>query len=111
MLVKELGLTDDQVQKARAIYDRMNASATSLGAQMIAREQNLDQLFATGHVTADRVTAETGALGELQGHLRSVHLTAHLEMGALLTAKQVANYQQLRSYGDAPQRPQHHHAG
>ena len=32
------------------------------------------------------VTAETEALGELQGHLRSVHLIAHLEMRALLTA-------------------------
>ena len=38
-LVKELGLTDDQVQKVQAIYDRMNASAKSLGAQMIARER------------------------------------------------------------------------
>ena len=57
------------------------------------------------------MTAETEALGELQGHLRSVHLTAHLEMRALLTPEQIANYQQLRGYGDAPQRPQHHHAG
>jgi Spy/CpxP family protein refolding chaperone len=104
MLVKELGLTDDQVQKVQAIYARMNASAKSLGAQMIAREQNLDQLFATSHVTADRVTAETEALGELQGHLRSVHLTAHLEMRPLLTPEQIANYQQLRGYGDAPER-------
>lgn len=111
MLAPQLGLTDDQVQKVQAIYDRMNASAKSLGAEMIAREQNLDQLFATGHVTPDRLTAETEAIGELQGHLRSVHLTAHLEMRALLTPEQIANYQQLRGYGDAPQRPQHHHAG
>jgi len=78
---------------------------------MIAREQNLDQLFATGHVTPDRLTAEAEALGKLQGRLRSVHLTAHLEMRALLTPEQIANYQQLRGYGDVPQSPQHHHAG
>jgi Spy/CpxP family protein refolding chaperone len=74
-------------------------------------KQNLDQLFATGQVTADPVTAETEALGELQGHLRSVHLTAHLEMRTLLTPEQIADYQELRGCGDAPQRPQHHHAG
>ena len=88
-----------------AIYDRMNASAKSLGGEVIAREQNLDQLFATGHVTPDRLAAETEALGALQGNLRSVHLTAHLEMRAPLTPEQIANYQQLRGYA------QHHHAG
>jgi Spy/CpxP family protein refolding chaperone len=105
----QLGLTDDQVQKTRVIYDRMNASAKSLGAELIAREQNLDQLFATGVTTPDRLTAETKALGELRGHLRSVHLTAHLEMRALLTPEQIASYQQLRGYGDATQPAQHHH--
>ena len=105
MLAKQLGLTDDQVQKVQAIYDRMNASAKSLGGEVVAREQNLDQLFATGHVTPDRLAAETEALGALQGNLRSVHLTAHLEMRALLTPEQIANYQQLRGYA------QHHHPG
>jgi len=111
MLAKQLGLTDDRMRRTQAIYDRMNASAKTLGVALIAREQNLDQLFATGNVTQDRLTADTKTLGELQGQPRSVHLTAHLEMRSLLTPEQIASYQQLRGYGDTTQPPRHHHGG
>jgi hypothetical protein len=53
----------------------------------------------------------TGAIAELQGRLRAVHLSAHLETRALLNPDQIARYEQLRGYGDqqAPaQRHQHH---
>jgi Spy/CpxP family protein refolding chaperone len=110
-LAKQLKLTDDQVQKTQAIFDRMSAAAKLLGTEVIAREQDLDQVFVEGHVTPDRLTAETLALGELQGRLRSVHMTAHLEMRGLLTAEQIASYQQLRGYGDAAKPMQHHHDG
>jgi hypothetical protein len=110
-LAKQLGLTDDQVRKTQAIHDRMSAGAKSLGAELIAHEQTLDQLFAKGRVTPDRLTAETLVLGELQGRLRSVHLIAHLEMRDVLTAEQIASYQRLRGYIDTVTPVQHHHAG
>jgi hypothetical protein len=60
----------------------------------------------------DSVTAEAVSIGELQGRLRSVHLTAHLETRAFLTSDQVTTYQRLRGYGDSaePSR-QHRHPG
>jgi hypothetical protein len=61
------------------IFDRMSAAANPLGGKLIAREQALDQLFATGAITPERLAAETAAIGELQGRLRLVHLAAHLE--------------------------------
>jgi hypothetical protein len=60
-LAKQLGLTDDQVQKTQAIYDRMNASAKSFGAKWIAREQELDQLFTTAQITPESSDGRDGS--------------------------------------------------
>jgi hypothetical protein len=54
----------------------MNAAAKPLGSEVIAREQALDQLFAKGEITPNRLATETAGIGELQGRLRSVHLSA-----------------------------------
>jgi hypothetical protein len=90
----------------------MSVAAKPLGAELIAREQVLDQLFAKGEITPGRLTAETAAIAELQGRLRSVHLSAHLETRALLNPDQIARYGQLRGY-NGPQGPgsNHHQHG
>jgi hypothetical protein len=103
-------LTEPQRQQAQAIFDRMNAAAKPLGAELVEREQVLDQLFAKGEITPDRLATETAAIAELQGRLRSVHLGAHLETRAVLSLAQIALYGQLRGYGD-PAAPMHHHHG
>ena len=91
-------------------FERMSAAAKLLGGELIARERTLDQLFATGEVTPNRLSAETAAIGELQGRLRSVHLAAHLQIRALLNPEQIVRYKQLRGYGE-PTPVQHHHHG
>jgi hypothetical protein len=89
----------------------MSAAAKPLGGELIAQEQALDQLFAIGEITSDRIVAATASIAALQGRLRSVHLAAHLETRALLDADQISRYRQLRGYGD-PQAPaEHHHHG
>ena len=108
-LAKELALTESQLQQVTAIYDRMSAAAKPLGVELIDRERVLDQLFATREVTPVRLATETAAIGELEGRLRSVHLTAHLETRALLNPHQIALYQQIRGYGDPGALPHHHH--
>jgi hypothetical protein len=98
----QLGLTEAQHQQVASAYDRMGAAARPIGDELIARERNLDQLFATRDITPARLATETAAIGELQGRLRSVHLAAHLETRALLNAGQIALYQQLRGYEGQP---------
>jgi hypothetical protein len=110
-LTEELGLTDTQRRDVQAVFDRMSAAAKPLGGELIAQEQALDQLFAKGEITPDRLTAATAAIAELQGRLRAVHLSAHLETRALLNADQIARYQQLRGYGDSSAPEHHHHHG
>jgi LTXXQ motif family protein len=109
-LAAQLGLTKNQQRDVTAIFERMSAAAKPLGAELIAREEVLDQLFVKGEITPERLAAETAAIGTLQGRLRSVHLAAHLETRALLNPDQIARYQQLRGYGE-PAEPQHHHHG
>src|SRR5215471_2658646 len=110
-LAAQLGLTETQQRDVKAIFDRMSAAAKPLGVELIAQEQALDQLFAKGEITPDRLTAATAAIADLQGRLRAVHLSAHLETRALLNADQIARYQQLRGYGASPALEHHHHHG
>jgi len=105
-----LHLSDEQRQQVNAIFARMSAAAKPLGAALIEREQVLDQLFARGEITPERLAVETAAIGDLQGRLRAVHLAAHLETRALLDPDQIALYRRLRSYDD-PSAPAHHHHG
>ena len=108
-LAQQLKLTDKQRQQVQKIFDWMSAAAKPLGAELVERERVLDRLFAKGEITPDRLTAETEAIAELQGRLRCTHLAAHLETRALLSADQIALYQQLRGYGSPAERMHHHH--
>ena len=109
-LAQELKLTEVQLQQVQAIFDRMSTAAKLLGAELVERERVLDQLFAKGEITPERLGAETAAIAELQGRLRSVHLAAHLETRALLSADQITLYQQLRGSSDpAAPSTRHHH--
>jgi len=109
-LAKQLDLSESQLQLVTAIYERMSAAAKPLGAELIDRERALDQLFAKGEIIPEHLAAETTAIGELQGRLRSVHLAAHFETRALLSPDQIARYRQLRGYDDRTA-PTHHHQG
>jgi Spy/CpxP family protein refolding chaperone len=100
-LAKELRLTEVQAGRMTALRERMSAAARPLGAELIDRERVLDQLFAKGEITPERLATETAATGEIQGRLRAVHLAAHLETRAILTPEQVAQYDKLRGYTEA----------
>lgn len=111
-LADRMELTGEQRRQVHDIMERMRTTATTLGAALIEQERNLDRSFAGGAITPDDVTAGTAAIGLLQGRLRAVHLLAHLETRAILTASQIALYQTLRGY-DAPaaQAAPHGHHG
>jgi hypothetical protein len=110
-LAQQLALTKDQLERVTAIYDLMSAAAKPLGDELIAHEQRLDQFFASREITPANLALEIIAIGELNGRLRSVHLTAHLETRALLRPEQIALYQQLRGYNGPAAVPHHHQPG
>jgi hypothetical protein len=109
-LAPDLGLTPEQAEAVAAIFARMEAAARGLGAEIVARETAFDRRFAEGSVEPAAMLAEAEALGALYGRLRAIHLKAHLETRAVLSADQVARYDRLRGYGDeAPQGHGHGH--
>lgn len=110
-----LALTADQLTAVQAAFERMSAAAKPLGAAVVERERALDRAFADGTVTRERLAAMTAEIAALSGQLRAVHLAAHLETRDLLTPVQIARYDALRGYADAPPdapaQPHHHHHG
>jgi Spy/CpxP family protein refolding chaperone len=105
-----LGLTAEQRERTRALFEAMKAEALPVGAQLIEQETRLDQLFATRQITPAVLTTVTAEIGATQGRLRETHLKYHLTMMTVLTAEQIQKYQALRGYGEkgGPQH-QHHH--
>lgn len=110
-LQDKLRLTPDQINAARASFERMATAAKPLGAILVQRERSLDDAFKNGGLNRDALSQQTAEIGALQGQLRAVHLTTHLETRALLTSGQTATYDSLRGYADAPASisATHHH--
>jgi hypothetical protein len=86
----------------------MKAEAIPVGSRLIEQEMELDRLFASRTITAERLKTMTASIAETQGALRDTHLKYHLSTAALLSQHQMQRYAELRGYiGNASQ--QHHH--
>lgn len=97
-LAADLALTPDQISALERQFHAMEAAAKSAGADLVAREVELDRLFARQHATAEQVLALTADIGRLQGLVRAAHLNAHVATTAILTPAQIARYVALRGY-------------
>ncbi|MEZ4417257.1 MAG: Spy/CpxP family protein refolding chaperone [Gemmatimonadota bacterium] len=97
-LAESLSLTAEQTAGVQEIAAEMQAAAQELGGQIIQAEEHLDRLFASGDAAEADVSRMTQHIGAMRGQLRAVHLNAHLAVSRLLTAEQVAAYQQQRGY-------------
>ncbi|MGH7599223.1 MAG: hypothetical protein ACREOI_22935 [bacterium] len=98
-LAAELKLSHEQFTKTQQAYDKMHAEAMRLGKWIVAKEKQLDSLYATQKMTETQLRAIVGEIAKLQGELRFTHLNAHLEMKKILSSQQVAKYDELRGYG------------
>ncbi len=95
-----LALTADQKSKTEAVFGRMQSRAIAVGNELLQQERALDAQFASHTVTAETLDRSLARIAKLQGEVRLVHLQAHLEQTALLTADQINRYNQLRGYAD-----------
>lgn len=113
-LAGKLRLDAAQKEAVERSFERMRSEARRLGAEIVALEAALDRQFAEATVTAASLDAAVSELARKQGELRVAHLRAHLETRAVLTAEQVARYDELRGYGaghggaDSHNQPAHH---
>jgi Spy/CpxP family protein refolding chaperone len=108
-LATQLKLSDQQKAETQKIYDRMHAQATQLGASLIARERELDQLFASKQIDPNKLRQSVAEIARLQGELRVAHLQAHLETRRALSPEQIEKYDQLRGYNSGGEHKDHQH--
>jgi Spy/CpxP family protein refolding chaperone len=93
-----LQLTPEQVAQLKQFFTDMERAAKTAGADLVARERELDALFAQKHATPEQVLALTIEIGRLQGIVRAAHLNAHVATAAILTPAQIAHYAEARGY-------------
>lgn len=112
-LAEELDLSEAQRAETQEIFNQMQASAKSLGAEMVAAERQLDELFRTKSVDEVTLSKLTAEIGRVEARLRVVHLRAHLRQAQIISAQQTAKYIELRGYGRGGHgyQHQHHHGG
>lgn len=115
-LADELDLTPDQLAETNRLFSEMRRSAIELGKAIVAREADLDELFASGTASEAALREITLALGRLNGQLRAHHLSYHLAMRDVLGPDQVRTYQRLRGHtasdrAGEPTRGHHGHGG
>ena len=103
----QLELDEAQVEHTEAAFRRMHEGAVRVGAELVDRERELDELFASRSASAKTTRALVRRIAKLQGELRLAHLEAHLEMEAVLSPEQIRRYDSLRGYGSAAE-PEHH---
>jgi Spy/CpxP family protein refolding chaperone len=106
-LAEPLQLSDEQRQQTQAIFEAMRTEAVRLGTQLVARERQLDTLFAAGTISEAQVEQLVTEIATIHGQLRAVHLRAHLAQKAILTPDQRRRYDALRGYNTS----RHDHGG
>lgn len=97
-LAEALELSPEQRAGVEASFARMKEAAVALGAEIVAAEEELDRRFSHRRLDEATLAGLTARIAELEGRLRFVHLRAHLETDALLSARQRDRYAELRGY-------------
>jgi len=100
-LAGALDLTPEQEESIRQIKQEMQQEAQTLGQELVDLEAELDDAFGSGAIAPSRLRELTAAIAVVDGHLRNVHLAAHLEVKTLLSEEQVRQYDALRGYTGA----------
>jgi Spy/CpxP family protein refolding chaperone len=108
-LATELGLTPDQRARTDMLFKAMETEAVTLGKQLIERERELDELFASKTITKEKLQRALEAIALMQGKVRQVHLQTHLIQAEILDAEQIRKYDELRGYAQATSSTHHGH--
>jgi len=97
-MASELGLSPEQIERTRGIRDAMRREAKALGERFVAEEAELEKRFRAGDIAEPELVAKISEIEALRSKLRTVHLSAHIEMTRVLSAEQVERYAARRGY-------------
>lgn len=97
----DLALNATQRLAIGLLFTQMQDDARRLGADILRQEAALDSAFGRGDLGEAELQQHLADLAALRGELRFVHLRVHIAAKALLSAGQVARYNELRGYAGA----------
>ena len=97
-MAQDLGLSDKQQDDVRTLFEKMQSDAIALGKEIIENEAKLDRAFADKKIDQVSLEAMVGDIAALEGRLRTVHLSTHLDVQRILSPHQIALYDQMRGY-------------
>ncbi len=95
---EELALSAEQVSAIEDIFANMQAEAQEAGESLIKAEADIEMAFRDGGMTHGALRALIATSAATLAELRFIHLSRHLETPVLLTAEQIARYNELRGY-------------
>jgi hypothetical protein len=106
----KLAASDEQRARIEHVFTGMNRDAVRVGSRILHEEQSLETGFRTATMTEADLHARVARIAALQGELREIHLAAHVTTRAILSADQIARYNELRGYtGSAIKDRDHQH--
>jgi hypothetical protein len=94
----EIALNAKQVRAIEDLFKKMKREAIPLGLELIELERELNHHFALRTITDEVLAILLEKIAQVRKKLRYVHLAAHLKTPNILTAEQIALYNQLRGY-------------
>ena len=97
-LANDLDLTPFQMTETKELFEHMRLNAVNLGEALLQAELDLDQNFERRTITPGSLERALLQIGRIRAQLRYVHLEAHLRQQRLLTAEQIAKYDEIRGY-------------
>ncbi|HTS24100.1 MAG TPA: hypothetical protein VMN79_20090 [Casimicrobiaceae bacterium] len=97
-LADQLGLSQEQRERTRSIFERMQADAKAAGRRLVDEERRLDELFASRDISPAVLHEALESIGLLDAEVREIHLQAHLEESRILSDVQAMKYRHLRGY-------------
>ena len=100
-LADDLEMTPTQVADTKILFKEMRTNAVDLGEELLEAEMGLDRAFERGTISPESLKTALFKIGEIRAQLRYVHLEAHLRQKHLLTAEQIAKYDEIRGYRGA----------
>ena len=105
----KLSLTKKQLLQTKDLFRVMQKEAIAVGEKIIASEKSLDEMFASGNISATELKNKLNEIGQYRAELRFVHLKTHLTQKDILTSRQIKHYDMLRGYNDPSSKNKSHH--
>jgi hypothetical protein len=71
--------------------------AVDLGKRIVSVEEELNEAFQSGLVSAKTIQETVGQIGSMRSRLRVLHLIAHMNARGVLTTDQWRTYKELKT--------------